>query len=49
MINNENKGKPLSDQAIANLFRQKGISVSRRAIAKYRTQLKILPSQSRQE
>lgn len=49
MINNEDKGKPLSDQAITNLFKQKGISVSRRTITKYRTQLKILPSQSRQE
>ncbi|MDP2922296.1 MAG: RNA polymerase factor sigma-54 [Candidatus Omnitrophota bacterium] len=49
MINNEDKRKPIGDQDITNLFRQKGISVSRRTITKYRTQLKILPSQSRQE
>lgn len=47
LIKNENKKKPLSDQKIVRIFKQKGIAVSRRAITKYRTQLKILPSKLR--
>ena len=48
LISNENKEKPLSDQKISRRFTQKkGISVSRRTIAKYRSQLKILPSNLR--
>lgn len=46
-IRNEDKNKPFTDQEITNLFKQNGISVSRRSIAKYRTHLKILPSMSR--
>jgi len=49
LINNENKDRPLSDQRIAQFLKQKGMLVSRRAIAKYRKQLKILPSLSRKE
>jgi len=49
LLENENKENPLTDQQVANHFKQKGISISRRAIAKYRHQLKILPSQSRRE
>jgi len=47
LIANENKESPLSDQKIVKLLKQNGISISRRAIAKYRIQLKILPSKSR--
>lgn len=43
----ENKENPLSDQKITDLFKKDGISISRRTIAKYRTQLKILSSKSR--
>ncbi|MBU4346641.1 MAG: RNA polymerase sigma-54 factor, partial [Candidatus Omnitrophica bacterium] len=49
LIENENKETPLTDQAIVNLLKQEGISVSRRTIVKYRNQLKILPSQSRKQ
>jgi RNA polymerase sigma-54 factor len=49
LIENENKENPLTDQKIAHLLKQKGISISRRTIAKYRSQLKILPFQSRRE
>ncbi|OGW71956.1 MAG: RNA polymerase sigma-54 factor [Omnitrophica bacterium GWA2_41_15] len=49
LINHENKETPLTDQKIVNLLKQDEISISRRAIAKYRHQLKILPSQSRRE
>ena len=48
-MNHENKETPLTDQQIANLLKLENISISRRAIAKYRHQLKILPSQSRRE
>lgn len=46
---NENKKNPLSDQKIVELLKKDGISISRRAIAKYRTHLKILSSKSRRE
>lgn len=49
LIENENKEEPLTDQKITNLLRQEGISISRRTIAKYRHQLKVLTSQSRKE
>ena len=42
IISEENQ--PLSDKKIADLLKQKGISVSRRTITKYRNCLKILPS-----
>jgi RNA polymerase sigma-54 factor len=49
LINNENKENPLTDQRIVERFKQEGMVISRRAIAKYRSQLKILSSRSRQE
>jgi len=49
LIENENKENPLADQQIADLLKLENISISRRAIAKYRNQLKILSSQSRRE
>lgn len=39
-----NKQKPLSDQAIADMLRKDGINISRRTVTKYRNLLKILPS-----
>ncbi|WP_283153604.1 MULTISPECIES: RNA polymerase factor sigma-54 [Bacillales] len=48
LVENENKMKPLSDQKIVEaLHIQKGIEVSRRTIAKYRDELKILSSSKR--
>lgn len=47
LIENEDKEKPLSDQAIVNLLKGDGLSLSRRVIVKYRKQLKILSSKSR--
>ncbi|MDP2939943.1 MAG: RNA polymerase sigma-54 factor, partial [Candidatus Omnitrophota bacterium] len=49
LIESEKKKKPLSDLSISNCLRQEGIFVSRRTLAKYRHQLKILPSKSRRE
>jgi len=36
LVNNENPVKPLSDNKIAELLKEKGINVARRTIAKYR-------------
>jgi len=47
LIENENKEKALIDQEIVGLFKKDGISIARRTVAKYRTQLKILSSKSR--
>jgi len=50
LTSKEDKGTPLSDREITGLLKkQDRISVSRRTIAKYRKQLKILPSQSRRD
>ncbi|WP_064093011.1 RNA polymerase factor sigma-54 [Rossellomorea aquimaris] len=47
LIDEEDKKKPLSDQKIVNLLKEKGYEVSRRTIAKYRDQLGILSSTMR--
>lgn len=48
-IKNENKYKPYSDQKIADYFKtKKGITISRRTVAKYREELNI-PSSSRRK
>ncbi|HEX2913025.1 MAG TPA: RNA polymerase factor sigma-54 [Chloroflexia bacterium] len=39
-----NRAKPLTDQDIVELLEERGIRVARRTVAKYRAQLKILPS-----
>lgn len=44
IIDEENPAKPLSDQAIAEQLKRQGFNVARRTIAKYREDLKILPS-----
>ncbi len=49
LIENENKNNPLSDQKIVKYLNQKGISLSRRTVTKYRKQLGIFCSQSRRE
>lgn len=41
LIEKEDKRKPLSDQKIANILKEKGISISRRTVAKYRDELDI--------
>ena len=49
LINEENQAKPLSDNKIASLLEQKGISVARRTIAKYRESMAIPPSNERRQ
>ena len=43
----EDPGKPLSDQAVVRMLQEKGIVIARRTVAKYRTELNILPSNLR--
>ncbi len=47
LVDEEDPCKPLSDQALAGAFRQRGINVARRTIAKYREALRIPSSSER--
>ena len=47
LLEKERKKNPLTDQKITQYLKREGISVSRRTVAKYRAQLKILSSKSR--
>jgi RNA polymerase sigma-54 factor len=47
IINTENKNKPLSDEKISKLMKDKGITISRRTVTKYREQMKIPTSKGR--
>ena len=47
IVNKEDCKKPLSDEKIANELKNKGINISRRTIAKYRSELDIPPSSKR--
>ena len=47
MVAEEDPAHPLSDQVIVAKLKEKGLQVARRTIAKYRDELKILPSHLR--
>ncbi|VAX37368.1 RNA polymerase sigma-54 factor RpoN [hydrothermal vent metagenome] len=47
LVEEENKIKPLSDQAIQEHFKKKGMKIARRTINKYRQALNILPAHMR--
>jgi RNA polymerase sigma-54 factor len=49
LVDQENKAKPLSDQAMVKALKEQGFNVARRTIAKYRDELHILPSHLRKE
>ena len=49
LVKGENQAKPLSDNKIAALLEEKGISVARRTIAKYRESMAIPPSNERKQ
>lgn len=50
IIDEENKKKPLSDQAIVKILRdEEGIQIARRTVAKYREMLGILASSKRKQ
>ena len=42
MINEEDKLKPLSDNAISQMLEEENIQIARRTVAKYREQMKIV-------
>lgn len=47
LINGEDKTKPLSDQRICNLLKDKNMDISRRTVAKYREEIGIKSSSKR--
>ncbi|MGB0456736.1 MAG: RNA polymerase factor sigma-54 [Chitinophagales bacterium] len=49
IIANENKRKPLSDQKLMEVMKEKGYDIARRTIAKYREQLDIPVARLRKE
>ena len=49
IINAENKRKPLTDDALVGLLKEKGYNIARRTIAKYREQLSIPVARLRKE
>lgn len=49
LVDGENPAKPLSDQAMVKALTEQGFQVARRTIAKYRDELKILPSHLRKQ
>ncbi|MDC3132648.1 RNA polymerase factor sigma-54 [Flavobacteriaceae bacterium] len=49
LISEENKKKPLADQALSGLLKEKGYIVARRTVAKYREQLDLPVARLRKE
>ncbi len=49
LIEKEDKSKPLSDQAIVNILKEKGIKIARRTVTKYREELGIPDSRTRRK
>ncbi len=49
IIEKENKRKPLSDEKLKNLLKEKGYNIARRTVAKYREQLNIPVARLRKE
>lgn len=49
VISKENKRKPLTDDALVGLLKEKGYNIARRTIAKYREQLNIPVARLRKE
>ncbi len=47
LLAGENKSAPLSDEDLVALLKAKGIQIARRTVAKYRTELGVLPSHLR--
>ncbi|MGI8820892.1 MAG: RNA polymerase factor sigma-54 [Chthoniobacterales bacterium] len=49
LVKNENGSAPLSDKEVVEILGQRGIPIARRTVAKYRTELNILPSNMRRK
>ncbi|MBQ1747047.1 MAG: RNA polymerase sigma-54 factor, partial [Bacteroidales bacterium] len=48
-VDNEDKSQPLTDEELVDLLTKKGYQISRRTIAKYRSQLDIPIARMRRE
>ena len=49
LVTNEDGSTPLSDKEIVEILSDRGIPIARRTVAKYRTELNILPSNMRRK
>ena len=49
LVKEENSASPLSDKEIVEILSKRGIPIARRTVAKYRTELNILPSNMRRK
>jgi len=49
LVKEENSASPLSDKEIVEILSERGIPIARRTVAKYRTELNILPSNMRRK
>jgi RNA polymerase sigma-54 factor len=49
LVKRENGNEPLSDNEIVKILSERGIPIARRTVAKYRTELNILPSHMRRK
>jgi len=49
LVKSETGNSPLSDKEIVEILSQRGIPIARRTVAKYRTELNILPSNMRRK
>jgi RNA polymerase sigma-54 factor len=47
MVSGEDTSHPLSDEEIVKRLAEKGVIIARRTVAKYRSELNILPSHLR--
>ncbi len=47
LVADEDSGRPLTDAAVVEQLRQRGVRIARRTVAKYREQLGILPARMR--
>ena len=49
LVKHEDGNAPLSDQEIVEMLSERGVPIARRTVAKYRTELNILPSNMRRK
>jgi RNA polymerase sigma-54 factor len=49
VVDSEDKANPLSDEALADALKEKGIDIARRTVAKYRSQLSIPSARMRKK
>jgi len=49
LVKHEDGNEPLSDQEIVEMLSERGVPIARRTVAKYRTELNILPSNMRRK